>query len=244
MPVADLVLDLPRAGKIATQNAAAERAGGELLAFSDANAYWEPGSLRRLVDRFGDPEVGYACGQVRFLDAEGTNQEGAYWRFEMMVRELESELAGVTAGNGAIYAVRREAYLPLGPSRSHDLSFPFALTKRGLALRLRAGGGRRGEARADPRGRVRAQAADDARPLGHRRARRDGLPARLSGALRLRDRLAPAAALRVAVPPRRSPSPPTSACSAAAGSTASRSPSSSASWSRPSRRTRRRRGSR
>lgn len=128
---ADVVLDLPRAGKIAAQNAAADCARGDLLAFSDANAYWEPGALARLADRFADPRVGYVCGQVRFLDAEGSNQEGAYWRFEMMVRELESDLAGVTAGNGAIYAVRREAYLPLGPSRSHDLSFPFALTKGG-----------------------------------------------------------------------------------------------------------------
>jgi cellulose synthase/poly-beta-1,6-N-acetylglucosamine synthase-like glycosyltransferase len=128
---ADVVLDLPRAGKIAAQNAAAARARGGILAFSDANARWEPESLSRLVARFEDPRVGYVTGQARFLDAEGSNQEGAYWRLEMMVRELESRLAGVTAGNGAIYAVRREAYLPLGPSRSHDLSFPFALTKRG-----------------------------------------------------------------------------------------------------------------
>jgi cellulose synthase/poly-beta-1,6-N-acetylglucosamine synthase-like glycosyltransferase len=128
---ADVVLDLPRGGKAATQNAAVERAGGEILAFSDANAFWAPDALRRLVAPFADPQVGYVCGQVRFLDADGSNQEGAYWRYEMRVRELESSLAGVTAGNGAIYAVRREAYLPLGPSGSHDLSFPFALTKRG-----------------------------------------------------------------------------------------------------------------
>ncbi|MGI8462527.1 MAG: glycosyltransferase family 2 protein [Solirubrobacterales bacterium] len=128
---ADLVLELPRAGKIATQNAAVAQASGEILVFSDANAYWEPDAIARLAARFDDPEVGYVCGQVRFLDAEGSNQEGAYWRFEMKVRELESGLAGVTAGNGAIYAVRREAYIPLGPSRSHDLSFPFELTKRG-----------------------------------------------------------------------------------------------------------------
>jgi hypothetical protein len=50
----------------------------------------------------------------------------------MALRELESGLAGVTAGNGAIYAVRRDAYLPLAPSGSHDLSFPFLLAKRGL----------------------------------------------------------------------------------------------------------------
>jgi cellulose synthase/poly-beta-1,6-N-acetylglucosamine synthase-like glycosyltransferase len=128
---ADLVLELPRGGKLAAQNAAAERAGGEILAFSDANSAWSPDALRRLVAPFADPKVAYACGQVRFLDPEGDNLEGAYWRYEMAVRERESALAGVTAGNGAIYAVRAEDYLPLGPSGSHDLSLPFQLAKRG-----------------------------------------------------------------------------------------------------------------
>jgi cellulose synthase/poly-beta-1,6-N-acetylglucosamine synthase-like glycosyltransferase len=128
---ADLVLELPRGGKIAAQNAAAERASGEILAFSDANSAWRPDALRRLVEPFADPAVAYACGQVRFLDADGDNLEGAYWRYEMAVREMESSLAGVTAGNGAIYAVRADSYLPLAPSGSHDLSFPFELAKRG-----------------------------------------------------------------------------------------------------------------
>ncbi len=128
---ADLVLELPRRGKLAAQNAAAERASGEILAFSDANSVWAPDALRHLVEPFADPAVGYACGQVRFLDPQGDNLEGAYWRFEMRVRELESGLAGVTAGNGAIYAVRRDAYLPLRPAGSHDLSLPFQLAKRG-----------------------------------------------------------------------------------------------------------------
>lgn len=129
---ADLVLELPPGGKIAALNAAAEQATGEILAFSDANSVWAADALQRLVAPFADPEVGYVCGQVRFLDAGGDNLEGAYWRYEMRVREMESALAGVTGGNGAIYAVSRDAYIPLAPSGSHDLSFPFALAKRGL----------------------------------------------------------------------------------------------------------------
>ena len=129
---ADLVLELEPGGKVAAQNAAARRARGEILAFSDANAFWGPDAMRRLVARFADPAVGYVCGQVRFTNEAGDNLEGAYWRYEMAVRELESELAGVTGGNGAIYAVRRDAYIELGPSGSHDLSFPFALAKRGM----------------------------------------------------------------------------------------------------------------
>jgi cellulose synthase/poly-beta-1,6-N-acetylglucosamine synthase-like glycosyltransferase len=128
---ADLVLDLPAGGKVAALNAAAEIARGELLAFSDANCAWAPDALRRLTEPFADPAVAYVCGEVRFVDAGGGNLEGAYWRYEMAVRGMESALAGVTAGNGAIYAVRSDAYLPLAPSGSHDLSFPFLFAKRG-----------------------------------------------------------------------------------------------------------------
>ena len=129
---ADLVLELLPGGKVAALNAAAEQAAGEILAFSDANSVWARDALRRLVAPFADPGVGYVCGQVRFLDPDGGNLEGMYWRYEMAIREAESALAGVTAGNGAIYAVRRDAYIPLAPSGSHDLSFPFLLAKRRL----------------------------------------------------------------------------------------------------------------
>jgi cellulose synthase/poly-beta-1,6-N-acetylglucosamine synthase-like glycosyltransferase len=132
---ADLVLDLPRAGKTRTQDAGAAAASGELLAFSDANSSWEPGALAALADAFDDPSVAYACGQVRFVQAgEGAaadNQEGLYWRYEMAIRERESRLRSVTAGNGAIYAVRRENYLIIDAVMDHDLYFPFTFVKQG-----------------------------------------------------------------------------------------------------------------
>jgi cellulose synthase/poly-beta-1,6-N-acetylglucosamine synthase-like glycosyltransferase len=129
---ADLVLDLSRRGKVEAQNAAVEHARGEVLAFSDANSFWRPDALRRLVERLADPEVGYVCGQVSFTDERGENQEGAYWRYEMAVRNLESGLAGVTAGNGAIYAVRAGAYVEMPSDRGHDLCLPYLMVRRGL----------------------------------------------------------------------------------------------------------------
>jgi glycosyl transferase family 2 len=128
---ADVVLDLPWGGKVRAQDAAVDRARGELLAFSDANALWEPGALRALAAPFADERVGYACGQVRFVNEGGTNQEGLYWRYEMAIRARESQLASVTAGNGAIYAVRPEAYVRVDPIMGHDLSLPFNMVKRG-----------------------------------------------------------------------------------------------------------------
>ena len=66
---ADIVLELARGGKIRAQDAAVERARGEIVAFSDANALWEPDAARMLVGAFADPRVGYACGQVSFVQA-------------------------------------------------------------------------------------------------------------------------------------------------------------------------------
>jgi cellulose synthase/poly-beta-1,6-N-acetylglucosamine synthase-like glycosyltransferase len=133
---AELVLDLPRGGKIRAQDTAVEQARGEIVAFSDANALWEPVAARELVGAFADPRVGYACGQVRFVQAvagpDAGNQEGVYWRYELAVRSLESQLSSITAGNGAIYATRRSGYLVVDPIMGHDLSLPFNMVKRGL----------------------------------------------------------------------------------------------------------------
>jgi cellulose synthase/poly-beta-1,6-N-acetylglucosamine synthase-like glycosyltransferase len=133
---ADVVLELPRGGKIRAQDAAVQRSRGEIVAFSDANALWQPDAARALTEAFADPRVGYACGQVRFVQAAGgpdaSNQEGVYWRYELAVRGLESRLGSITAGNGAIYATRRDTYIVVDPIMGHDLSLPFNMVKRGL----------------------------------------------------------------------------------------------------------------
>ncbi len=140
---ADLVLELPRGGKVRAQDAAVERARGEIVAFSDANALWQHDAAQKLVRAFEDPRVGYACGQVRYVPGSGAsssgadgaraaaNQEGVYWRYELAVRALESRLSSVTAGNGAIYATRRDSYIVVDPVMGHDLSLPFNIVKRG-----------------------------------------------------------------------------------------------------------------
>jgi hypothetical protein len=128
---ADVVLERPHAGKVRAQDAGVERARGEIVAFTDANVTWAPDALRELVRPFSEPRVGYACGAVRFVRGDGGNEEGAYWRYETAIRALESRLGSITAGNGAIYATRREAYLVVDPRMGHDLSFPFNMVKRG-----------------------------------------------------------------------------------------------------------------
>ena len=63
---ADLVLELPWGGKVRAQDAAVDATDAPLLAFSDANALWEPAALRALVAALEQDGVGYACGSVSF----------------------------------------------------------------------------------------------------------------------------------------------------------------------------------
>jgi cellulose synthase/poly-beta-1,6-N-acetylglucosamine synthase-like glycosyltransferase len=120
-----------RGGKVAAQNRAVRETDGEIVAFSDANSTWAAPALRRLVRNFADRDVAYVCGQLRLERADGTNQEGAYWRYELALRDAESSLGSVTGGNGSIYAVRRSDYAEVDPRFGHDLAFPYLMVQRG-----------------------------------------------------------------------------------------------------------------
>jgi cellulose synthase/poly-beta-1,6-N-acetylglucosamine synthase-like glycosyltransferase len=126
------LIHCPRGGKVAAQDRAVAETSGEIVAFGDANVLWEPDALRRLVRPFADPAVGMACGNVRLVNpGGGTNQEGLYWRYEMWLRTRESRAHSMTGSNGAIYAVRREAYRAVDPRFGHDLSFPYLMVQNG-----------------------------------------------------------------------------------------------------------------
>jgi cellulose synthase/poly-beta-1,6-N-acetylglucosamine synthase-like glycosyltransferase len=120
-----------RGGKVAAQDRAVRETASEIVAFSDANATWSDDALRKLVRAFADPDVAYVCGQLKILAADGSNQEGVYWRYEMLQRAAESTLGSVTGGNGSIYAVRRSDYVEVDPRFGHDLSLPYVMVQNG-----------------------------------------------------------------------------------------------------------------
>jgi cellulose synthase/poly-beta-1,6-N-acetylglucosamine synthase-like glycosyltransferase len=125
------VIRNPRGGKVAAQDAAVRATEAEVVAFSDANATWAPDALRKLVRNFADPQVAYVCGRLRLEAPDGSNKEGVYWRYELVTREGESRLGSVTAGNGAVYALRRSDYAEVDPRFGHDLSLPYLMVQRG-----------------------------------------------------------------------------------------------------------------
>jgi Glycosyl transferase family 2 len=125
------LVSAPRRGKVPAQDSVVAGLDSEIVAFTDANSAWEPDALRLLVRSFADPDVGYVCGKLELRHDDGQNREGVYWRYELWVRESETRLAGITGGNGGIYAVRREDYYASDPRMGHDLGFPYTLAQRG-----------------------------------------------------------------------------------------------------------------
>jgi hypothetical protein len=131
------LLDLPRGGQTAAQNAIFEAATGEVVVLSDAETRFEPGCLAALVAPFADPRVGCTTGRLAWLDAKRTEtsrNEGAYWRYEQTVRQLESRAGWLTAVTGALLAMRRSAFREVPVHASMDHLLPLYARDQGLVV--------------------------------------------------------------------------------------------------------------
>ena len=127
-----------RKGKTNAQNEAFKTVKNEILVMTDANAMLKENSLRELVSSF-DSNVVYVSGKLVYnnsTDSLTSNTESTYWDLDTKVREIESNIQTITAGNGAIYACRTSEYFEFDPIQCHDSAMPlyYALReKRAIA---------------------------------------------------------------------------------------------------------------
>lgn len=105
-----------RQGKSAILNQLVERTSAEIIIFSDANTFFAPEAVRKLVRHFADSRIGGVCGRLT-LQGETPSVLGqwekGYWEFESRVKALEGKVGRVMGANGAIYAIRRKLYRPI-----------------------------------------------------------------------------------------------------------------------------------
>ena len=116
-------------GKTNAQNETQKLCNTEILVMTDANAMFESNAVRELVSFFTDPSIAYVSGQLKYINTEDNktaNSEGFYWKLDLFCRSIESRFQTITAGNGAIYAVRNTEYKEIPPIECHDSSFPIA----------------------------------------------------------------------------------------------------------------------
>jgi glycosyltransferase involved in cell wall biosynthesis len=98
-----------RKGKEYAQLCAIRGSRGEILVFSDVATQIPVDALRLLAARFADPQVGALSSEDKFISNDGSVVgEGAYVKYEMWLRRLESDRAGLVGLSGSFFAARRE----------------------------------------------------------------------------------------------------------------------------------------
>jgi len=105
-------------GKPHALNIGVSAAAGEIIIFSDARQHFADNAVFELVANFSDHEVGAVSGELFFREKSESNirqQMGVYWKYEKMIRKLESQTGSVVGATGAIYAIRKSLFkdLPL-----------------------------------------------------------------------------------------------------------------------------------
>ncbi len=98
-----------RKGKEYAQLCAIRASSGDILVFSDVATRIPCDALQLLAKRFDDADVGALSSEDRFLSNDGrVVGEGAYVKYEMWLRRLESTHAGLVGLSGSFFAARRE----------------------------------------------------------------------------------------------------------------------------------------
>lgn len=124
-----------RVGKTTTQNNAVQRAGGEIILFSDATTLYSSDVFQKLLPNFADPSVGCVAGRLIYVD-RGSSAVGkgarSYWSYETYLKIAEARACSLIGASGCLYAVRRDAYEPLYAEACSDFLVCTSLFRKGL----------------------------------------------------------------------------------------------------------------
>ncbi len=124
------ILKLSRGGKTRAQNDAVKIAQNEILVFSDANNIYKKDALKKLVRNFADKRVGVVCGELQYNNKK--SEENYYWKYEVAIKKAESKNGWLLGANGSIYAVRKNAFVPLPEDSISDQLEPIKVYGNGL----------------------------------------------------------------------------------------------------------------
>ena len=106
-----------RLGKAAALNLGLQNTDSELVIFSDASIMLDPDALRQLVQAFQDTAIGCVSGEDLIPGGGG---EGLYGRYELFLRNLESQVSSIAGASGSFYAMRTRLCKPFLPGMAPD----------------------------------------------------------------------------------------------------------------------------
>ena len=103
-----------RRGKVAAMNRAMQFVRTPFVIFCDANTLLNRECVRETVKHYADPKVGGVAGekkiQAREKDKAAGAGEGLYWKYESLLKKLDSEFYSVVGAAGELFSVRTAVF--------------------------------------------------------------------------------------------------------------------------------------
>ncbi|RAJ79944.1 cellulose synthase/poly-beta-1,6-N-acetylglucosamine synthase-like glycosyltransferase [Chitinophaga dinghuensis] len=135
----ELMYEPQRNGKTAAVNRAMKLVDSEIVIFSDANTLLNPEAVRELVKHFRNEKTGAVAGEKKVIPradsgTEGAG-EGAYWKYESLLKRWDAELYSVMGAAGELLAVRTKLYQPVSEDTIlDDFMISFNINRMGYTV--------------------------------------------------------------------------------------------------------------
>ncbi|RYF80915.1 MAG: glycosyltransferase family 2 protein, partial [Chitinophagaceae bacterium] len=114
-PEVQLLYIPERQGKVAAINRAMQFVKTDFVVFCDANTFLNPAAIKEIVKHYSDEKVGAVAGEKKVISKKNeadavSSGEGLYWKYESMLKRLDSEFYSVVGAAGELFSVRTTLY--------------------------------------------------------------------------------------------------------------------------------------
>jgi len=126
-----------RQGKAANFSAVVPTLKTDLVICTDAGGAFAPDVVSCLARNFADRRTGLVGARVVYGnvgESAVSRGEGLYWRYEVLLRTLETRLGGTVIVSGACYAIRRALFRPVDSGLPDDFMSPLNVWDQGYAV--------------------------------------------------------------------------------------------------------------
>jgi cellulose synthase/poly-beta-1,6-N-acetylglucosamine synthase-like glycosyltransferase len=131
-----LIVQKPRKGKPSGHNLVEPTISSDYVLSTDANSVFEPNAISILVTNIeSDMKIGMVSGNLNLIKKNGDSGEGYYWKYEKILRNLESRIKSMICSNGSLYLIKRQLFEQIHPSSVDDFERTLFVLKMGYKVK-------------------------------------------------------------------------------------------------------------
>ena len=128
-----------RQGKTAAINRGIEFTTSPIIIFTDANTMINREAIHEIIREFMNSKVGCVAGEKRIVSKEKDGAvgggEGIYWKYESILKALDSRLYSAVGAAGELFAIRRELFETMEEDTLlDDFILSLKIAKRGFKI--------------------------------------------------------------------------------------------------------------